>query len=282
VTRVAAALLLALGLGTVQAGADFPAVFERAVAYVARFEKEFAAIIWRETYDQVDRLPRKFGTSGARFVQGTRRRLESEMLFIPAEANGTWLTVRDVISVDGKPVRRRLPALLESKNVRIRDLRTLSEENARYNIGPILRNFNEPTFTLLLLGSRYRSRFRFSDGGVAEVDGRSLRRIQFTEVVTPTVIRTEDGDVRSNGSLFAEPVTGIVRRTELSLNLAKNGTRADIDVSYAMDDRLGLIVPVEMHESYGVATSRPDERIDCVAKYTDFRRFEASGRVIIR
>jgi hypothetical protein len=281
-TTWAAALLGAFVLSSTQPAGEFPAMLERAAAYVATFEKEFANIIWRETYDQVDRLPKRFGSSGARFATGRSRRIESELLFIPAEVNGTWLTVRDVISVDGKPVRRRLPELLASKNVRIRDLRALSAENSRYNIGPILRNFNEPTFTLCLLDSRYRSRFRFSDGGSSEVDGKSLRRIQFIEVVTPTIVRTEDGDVRSSGALFVEPSTGNVFRTELALLLEKNGTRADIAVSYGMDARLGLLVPVEMHESYGYVQSRPDERIECTAKYTDFRRFETSGRVIIR
>jgi hypothetical protein len=281
-TRLAAALLVALVLSPAQPSGEFPAILERTAAYVASFEKDFAAIIWRETYDQVDRIPRKFATSGGRFVTAVQRHLESEMLFIPAEADGTWLTVRDVISVDGKPVRRRLPELLASKSVRIRDLRALSRENARYNIGPILRNFNEPTLALLFLDSRYRGRFRFSDGGLVAVDGRSVRKIQFTEVVTPTIVRSDERDVRSSGALFVEPSTGRVLRTELTLTLEKDGTQADIDVSYAMDDRLGLLVPVEMHESYGWARSRPDERIDCTAKYTDFRRFETSGRVIIR
>src|SRR4029450_11946544 len=130
------------------------------------------------------------------------------MLFISADANATWLTVRDVISVDGKPVPRRLPALLASRNVSMRDLRALSEENGRYNIGAILRNFNEPTLALLFLDSRYRSRFQFEDGGSDEVSAHAVRRIRFKEVVTPTVIRTLDRDVRTSGTLLVEPSSG--------------------------------------------------------------------------
>ena len=70
-----------------------------------------------------------------------------------ADSDGAWLTVRDVISVDGKPVARRLPTLLASPNVWIRDLRALSQENGRYNIGAIYRNFNEPTLALSFLDS---------------------------------------------------------------------------------------------------------------------------------
>jgi hypothetical protein len=260
---------------------EFPAILDRASAYVADFEAQFAAIIWHETYEQVDQLPLNFGASGGRFTRLGRRHLESEMLFISADTNATWLTVRDVISVDGKPVPRRLPALLASKNVRLRDLRALSEENGRYNIGAIFRNFNEPTLALLFLDSRYRSRFNFSDGGTDEVTGHVVRRIQFNEVVTPTVIRTQERDVRANGTLLVEPLTGRVLRTELTLIQDKNNTRGSVDVSYEMNAKLGMLVPVEMHEWYGFARSKPNEGTSCTAKYSDFRRFETSGRAII-
>jgi hypothetical protein len=139
------------------------------------------------------------------------------MLFIPADANATWLTVRDVIAVDGKSVPRRLPGILAARDVRMRDLRALSAENGKYNIGAIARNFNEPTLALLFLDSRYRSRFEFSDGGSALLDGQPVRRIQFSETATPTVIRSEQRDVRATGALLVEPATGRVLRTELTL-----------------------------------------------------------------
>jgi len=282
--RIAAALVAALVTCAVQAADGFPAILERTSAYVAKFEEEFASIIWHETYEQIDRLPRTFGASGGRFAGVTRRHLESEMLFIMAESDGAWLTVRDVISVDGKPVPRRLPTLLASPNVWIRDLRALSQENGRYNIGAIYRNFNDPTLALSFLDSRYRRRFRFTDGGPGEIDGNPLRRIRFAEVVTPTVIRNENRNLRASGTLIVEPATGRVLRTELTLLLDKsndkNSVRAELTVAYRPDARLGLLVPVEMHESYGFAGAGPDQRIECTATYADFRRFETSGRVI--
>jgi hypothetical protein len=229
-------LLLALLLllpSTATAAEDFQTVFSRAVAYVAEFRTQFAAVIWHEEYEQVDRLPFRFGSSGTQFTRASSRRLESEMLFISAEANATWLTVRDVISVDGKPVSRRLPALLASKDVRLRDLRALSEENGKYNIGGIARNFNEPTLALLFLDPRYRSRFRFSDGGAAEIAGQAVRRIQFAEVTSPTVIRSHERDVRSSGALLVEPSTGWVLRTELRLFQDQANTRGEISVPTA-------------------------------------------------
>ena len=48
-----------------------------------------------------------------------------------------------------------------------------------------------------------------------------------------------------------------------------------------MNAKLGLLVPVEMHERYGYADSKPNEGTSCTAKYSDFRRFETSGGLII-
>ena len=86
--RIAAALVAALVACAVQAADGFPAILERTSAYVAKFEQEFASIIWHETYEQIDRLPRTFGASGGRFAGVTRRHLESEMLFIMAVSFG--------------------------------------------------------------------------------------------------------------------------------------------------------------------------------------------------
>jgi hypothetical protein len=201
------------------------------------------------------------------------------MLFISVDANATWLTVRDVISVDGRPIPRRLPRLLASKDVRVRDLRALSAENGKYNIGVISRNFNEPTLALLFLDARYRSRFQFSDGGSDQIDAVPVWRIQFTEVVTPTVIRSQERDVRASGSLLVERSTGRVLRTELTVS--QDNTLGHINVSYGMNATLGLMVPVEMSEWYGYARSQPEEGTRCTATYSDYRRFETSGRVII-
>jgi hypothetical protein len=50
-----------------------------------------------------------------------------------------------------------------------------------------------------------------------------------------------------------------------------------------MDAKLGRMVPLEMQEWYGYvgySWSRPEEGISCTAKYSDFRRFETSGRIV--
>lgn len=282
---LAAGILLTLSVFSGQAGRspeDVSVVLDRASAYVEALEKQFEAIVWHESYQQVSRVPRRFAGSGGRFVTAESRQLEAEMLFVWVEANGTWLAVRDVISVDGRPTARRLPELLKKKEVRLRDLEALSTENARYNIGPIERNFNEPMLALVFLDARYRSRFAFTDRGREEIDGTPVVRIDFREVHKPTVIRSDDRDVIASGAFFVESSSGRVLRTNLDVAQPANGIHGRIVVSYGLSSKLGVMVPVEMVETYGLDGMKDSEGITCTATYSDFRRFETAGRLILR
>jgi hypothetical protein len=261
---------------------DLAAVLDRSSAYVTTLEKQLEAIIWHESYRQTDRIPRKFSASGAKFSRSETRTLEAEMLLVWVEANATWLAVRDVISVDGKPVSRRLPELLKNHEIKLRDLRALSDENGRYNIGDIERNFNEPLLALIFLDMRYRPRFKFSDGGGENIDGTPVMRLRFDEVRRPTVIRSVNRDVGSSGIVSVEPSTGRVLRTTLDVSQRSSRLHGRIVVTYGMSEKLGLMVPVEMRESYGFDGGNPDEGITCAARYSDFRRFETGGRLILR
>jgi hypothetical protein len=55
-----------------------------------------------------------------------------------------------------------------------------------------------------------------------------------------------------------------------------------VEVDYRRDAKLDLWVPGRMHEIYQRSfESTILERIDCVATYSNFRRFETSGRMIV-
>jgi hypothetical protein len=51
------ALAVVLPFTTTAADDEFTAVFARATSYVSDFERQFAAVIWREAYEAIDRLP---------------------------------------------------------------------------------------------------------------------------------------------------------------------------------------------------------------------------------
>ena len=258
------------------------AVLRRAASYVAQFTKVFSAVMWHERYVQEHRVQRRFNASGASFtVTAGRRRLDSELLLVWLPADMSWVAVRDVIAIDGapRPVRdRRLRALFQQPAVSVDDLRQLATENGRFNIGPIVRTFNEPTLALLFLDQQYLRRFTFTRAGDESVGGRRAATYRFVERGTPTVIQDHDRDVPARGSLWIEESTGHVLQTSLELSDPKGLLKGEMTVRYGPNLKLDVLVPLEMRETY---TSSSGEQVTGIAVYTDFRRFETSGRLIV-
>jgi hypothetical protein len=104
------------------------------------------------------------------------------------------------------------------------------------------------------------------------------------------------------GVVWVDPVDGVVLRTNMEIAVEvryrmpnpkmdpsvvsltgpgyeqETRSSARVLVSYGRDARLGLLVPVEMRESYD---GLDHHRIECRATYSQFKRFETAGRVII-
>lgn len=270
------------------AAAEDP-LLARAVEYVASFERTFAAVTWRERYEQEDRQRDRFSSSGSvgmRLVG--KRQLESHLLFVFLPRDATWVAVRDVVAVDGKPqpdTDRRLQQLTAGGySISVTQLKTLAAENGRYNIGKILRTFNEPTLALLFLDDRYRQRFKFERRdeqtlpALATAPQVRVRVYRFVERDRPTVIRSSDAkDVPSQGLLWIDPDTG--RLLQTSLMVADHAElSANIVVRYGPYADFDVLVPLEMRETY---TSRTGEEVRAIATYSDFRRFEAHSRIIV-
>ncbi len=262
--------------------APFPAGLRGAAEYVTRFERTFAAVIWRESYLQEVRTTLKFRTSGNVFTQVTERRhLESELFFLWLPSQSSWIAVRDVTTVDGVPRpdgERRMKALLAGSTFTVDQLRPLATENARYNIGKVLRTFTEPTLGLLFLDEHYRDRFAFTADGDETVAGRRGTRYRYVERGRPTVIQNEHRDVPARGSLVVESGSGRILQTTLELSDSASALEGLMTVRYATHPGFDVMVPVEMRESY---TGAGGETITTVARYSDFRRFQTSGRIVI-
>jgi hypothetical protein len=105
ISCIAALAAIAAGGFQPQLPVDRPDdLLRRAARYVARFEQTFSSVIWRERYKQEERLRRRFGTSGTSFSTiAARRQLDSELLFIWLPRDASWIAVRDVIAIDGRP-----------------------------------------------------------------------------------------------------------------------------------------------------------------------------------
>ena len=132
----------------------------------------------------------------------------------------------------------------------------LADASARYNIGQLHRNFNDPTLALLFLEPASQKRFRFSEQGQDTVDGVPLRRIAFEERGRPTIIRDARShrDAPSSGTLLIAD-DGRVMRSELRLRVPRD-TTSMIRVTFGDEPKLGMLVPRLMEEEYRTARTR--------------------------
>ena len=285
---VSALLGFALGSEGVRAtgGADaapLAALLTRAGEHVRQFEGDFALVVSDEDYKQQ--------AKGRLYPSSQNRRTQSEMVFMWLPDEGGWLTVRNVLTADGKPVpdsQHRLNDLLrDTASERLVRLKTLLNESARFNVGRIFRNFNYPTLALSYLDPAIQPRFAFTLGGRERVNGVQTWKVAYVERARPTVIQetATPGSVRgidltSRGTLWIGE-NGIVQKTVLEVQMPRPLTMASIEVIYRRDDKLEMWVPMRMHETYLQARGTTiNESIDCVASYSNFRRFETSGRII--
>src|ERR1051326_2924754 len=137
-----------------------PDLLQRAGAYVQRLESDFSTVISDEEYEQ------KFVWRSGNARAGASRKLTSEMSFMWMPDETTWITIRNVLRLDGAPVadsRERIDAAIADQNAGgSSQLRRLRDEGARFNIGRISRNFSDPMLGLQVLEPTFQPRFTFT------------------------------------------------------------------------------------------------------------------------
>jgi hypothetical protein len=271
------ALALALGMtaaapaGQQKIDLSTRALVAAASKYVAEYETRFKFLIADESYTQAT-FDHERRETGRRWMKG-----ELFLTFIPADS--AWLSVHDFSEVDGEPVEDRedLRALLQ-KGETVSVVRTVLSRNSRFNLGSILRNFNEPTLALLILEPKRVQRFSFDrEEVIRNAGGQTSVRLSFRERERPTLVR--DGDNRpvySRGDVTIDAATGRVERT--TIELLDDNVLARLTTTYALDEKVDMWVPVTFAERYE-RTSRDREVIICEAAYTNYRRFEVTARV---
>lgn len=261
-------------------------VRQLAAGYVDDYQKQLAAIVADEVYVQEIRAqdPADEGAPRSRTLRG-------EVFFLFAAVEREWMAIRDVKEVDGVP-------LTGTRDVRA-TLRTLpagqvadrmKSYNARYNIGRITRNINEPTLALLVLDASHRSRFKFKVDRPRLVGDRVLVPLTFKERERPTLIRSSAGaPIYTSGELMVEPGTG--RIWQSTLNASVDAIKVQLTTDYSFDQRLGLLLPTVFRERYeqgklaiARGSGRPVRTADhevvvAEGRYSNFRRFEVLSRI---
>jgi hypothetical protein len=252
---------------------DVDAVLEKAADYISSYKRDFVGIVAEETYRQtVTGLPERRDARGFP-VDGVRQRrdLKSDILYVRTPDGDRWLQFRDVFEVDRKPVRDRAERLAKlflqpSRSVQ-QQAQDISTESARYNIGGVNRNINLPVLALSVLETESRPWFSFN--GARKKD---VWEIEFREERGSTLIRTNDAQsMPSHGRFTIEAATGRVLSSDLIAESAR--LRARIEVQYAPDAQMGLLVPREMREKY---ESKDGSVIEGRASYAKFRRYQVT------
>jgi hypothetical protein len=232
--------------------------------YLSDYEPRLSHCVAREEYLQQMLSP-----------GGTARRITADFLFLRAGAGNGWLGVRSVLELNGRrqpDTGGQLKAVASATPAEVLELaRTLAQENARYNLG-ISRTVNVPTLILGWLRPGVRRRLRFSDAGTDSLNGVALRKVDFEEIGSPTLIQTGAEDLRSSGTIWVEPATGQVWQTLLR-NQTQEATYS-MRVRYQIEPRLGILVPVTMEE-----TIRGPHSQRGMARYSDYRRFGVTSRI---
>jgi hypothetical protein len=279
---LAAALLVSAGApGAAQTPQALEDVLTRAAWYVARFDEAFPSVVAEEHYRQkVSYLP-SWGTRTGGIRDSEKRDLKSDFLMVRSERMRGWLPFRDVFEVDGRPVRQReerlTKLLLDQGGSAFDQAWRITEEGARYNIGPVERTVNVPTQALQFLHPDNLRRSTFEKADEDRIDGVPVWEVRFEEVGVPTLIRTTGGmSLPATGAFWIEPSTGVVVRSVVRLRLP--GLRSEITVKFEPHPDLDVRVPAELKERY----AGQNYTLEGTATYTRFRRFRVTTEEVIK
>jgi hypothetical protein len=253
-------LTLYSGVGARAQDAGVQDLVSRATRYVEEYERQLSAVVSEER--QTQRVIKPDGTTRK------KRELVSDLLIV--KTGEFTQTFRDVMAVDGKPVRNRQERLqklfLGTPQGRLKQAQAIEKESARYNIG-FERGMDTQMLPLLILNAKRATGFRF----VRRADG-----LTFDEFRSPSLVGSVISGVRHDmflrGALTIEGDTGRLSGARL---VAENPQFVlTVDVRYAEDTASGLLVPVESREDY--RTPREKDRLEVSSTYTNFRRFQVT------
>src|SRR5437868_3377108 len=213
---------------------DLDALLDKASDYVADYERTFVGVVAEESYRQQVRGGRA-GTDLRGFpieAPAQRRDLKSDVLLVRAPAGDRWMQFRDVVEVDGRPVRDRDERLtrlfLQPSADAWRQEADIAAASSRYNIGSVNRTVNLPVLALSVLEPQNRPWFTFQigkrSGTTVELDYQEEERGR-------TMIHTNDNQpMRAHGRFTIDTGTGRVLATTLATETSS--LKAQIDVTY--------------------------------------------------
>lgn len=253
---------------------------DRLDAYLSAYLPQLSALVAVESL--VQHVPSVRDSRNRVIAYGEQRRLRSEIAFVGLPGEGNMLGFRLVTRVDGKEIRgddTTITDLLQRGSPA--DTRSqLLRRSAQHNLGSP-RTTNLPTLPLELLQPSYRHRFTHRVSGRDRIAGKDVEILVATEVTRPTIVRQADG--RDSPSIVSAWLDGEGRvlRAEVRLRLetpAAGDFEPTVRVDFTPDSTLNLLVPSRLRETFWSTSPRGRGTGD--ARYSEFRRFQTSGRIV--
>ena len=277
---VIVATLLSLKSLTAQTGPTVDQLLDRMSAYLQQYEQQLSSVVADERFQQRVVYTRAY-KNGMPVTDDERRRLDSEIGFIRLPGGADWLGFRDVRKINGRNLAssasRIVDTLAATDNV-MAQARAIANASAEHNLG-VPRTTNVPTAALEIIHPRNYAAHRFERRGEDTIRKTKVAVIGFSETRRPPLVSGSGGqELISSGRVWIEPSSGTIWRVEWKYAPAV-GAPSGLTVEFAMNDVLGMMVPVEMHETFSVIGGL-NARGDGVAFYSNFRRFGTGGRIV--
>jgi hypothetical protein len=263
---------------------DLDVLLNQLGRYLIEYEGQLSTVIAVEHYDQEE--IRVLRQQRVPIERASGRKLVSDIAFVRLPGGASWFGVRDVRTVNTKPVTvggGRLAEIMSrlARTGAIEEAAKIVAASAEYNLGA-LRTINMPTTPLEILHPDHHVQFAFKLGGKDKIDGVSTTKIVFEEFDVPTIINSTDGEpLFIRGTAWVEPGSGRLWRAEMLLR-RETGVRGRdlivnrLRVDFTLHPELNMMVPKQMTEAFFVAGGRGEGR----AKYSGYRRFTTTARII--
>lgn len=273
--------VLLLGTLAVYQGPNAEAVRDRLDAYLLAYEPQLSSLVAEELMIQRDG-PSRSAVSATPDTKN--RRIVSEVAFISLPGGTGWLGFRRATKLNGKDLPDAGPplgVLLTDGDKDDHDqAQLLLAESARLNLG-LPRTTNLPNLPLEFLHPRNRRRFAHRVDGTENIRSHATTRLVLNETSSPTMIqRPEGGDMTSLITAWVETGTGRLIRAQVKTRDVRIGVLpfdATVWVDFGLEEKLGLLVPVEMKEEFYAGRFREGTG---TARYSKYRRFQTTARIV--
>jgi len=230
-------------------------VRERVAAYVQRFVDDLTNVVAEERYLQEFRNA------------ADRRRLRSDFLLVkyPGE-DRRYLTFRDVLEVDGRPVREQQARItqlfLEPFASAVKRAGEIEAASFRQSLrrGRLV----DPLQAIAYLQGAYQSQFEFSVAAADRRAGADVIELSFTQL-TPAGLSL----IPLRGKALVVESSGRVLKTELTAGSGSNVRLTTTEFGFSA----GLKIDVPVHVRDEMPVSMGDVFIG-TADYSNFRRFQ--------